>query len=305
MTKRNVDGLFDGVIENYHVQKRYEKRNGEFLWANVSASLIPAVDREGPRLAVIVEDVSSRKQAESSLAVTQAELARVSRFTTMGELVASIAHEVNQPLSAIATNSQAALRWLARETPNLDEVVAALNRVNRDASLAGEVISRIRNFLSRGGIKREVLNVKRILDDLLLMLQTLLQESSVRVDVRIAPGLPRLQADLVQLQQVMLNLVVNAIEAMRDQNLLERVLTITVTADATDGALFSFSDSGTGIPPEMEAKIFDALFSTKRDGLGMGLAISRSIIENHGGRLRLEATAGAGANFVFNIPISE
>ena len=305
MTKRNVDGLFDGVIENYHVQKRYEKRNGEFLWANVSASLIPAVDREGPRLAVIVEDVSSRKQAESSLAVTQAELARVSRFTTMGELVASIAHEVNQPLSAIATNSQAALRWLSRETPNLDEVVAALNRVNRDASLAGEVISRIRNFLSRGGIKREVLNVKRILDDLLLMLQTLLQESGVRVDVRIAPGLPSLQADLVQLQQVMLNLVVNAIEAMRDQNLLERVLTITVTADATDGALFSFSDSGTGIPPEMEAKIFDALFSTKRDGLGMGLAISRSIIENHGGRLRLEATAGAGANFVFNIPISE
>jgi PAS domain S-box-containing protein len=305
MTKQNVDGLFDGVIDNYHVQKRYEKRNGDFLWANVSVSLIPAVDREGPRLAVIVEDVTSRKQAETSLAVTQAELARVARFTTMGELVASIAHEVNQPLSAIATNSQAALRWLARETPDLHEVVAALNRVNRDASLAGDVIARIRNFLSMGGIKRELVEVRRIVDDLLLMLQTLLQESGVQVEVRIAPNLPELLADPVQLQQVMLNLVVNAVEAMRDQTLCIRVLTIAVTENAMEGVVFSVRDTGLGISPSMEGKIFDALFSTKRDGLGMGLAISRSIIENHGGRLRLEAAAGAGANFVFNIPVSQ
>jgi PAS domain S-box-containing protein len=304
MTMQNVHGLFDGVIDNYHVQKRYEKRNGDFLWANVSVSLIPAVDREGPRLAVIVEDISSRKQAENSLAVTQAELARVSRFTTMGELVASIAHEVNQPLSAIATNSQAALRWLQRETPDLQEVVAALNRVNRDASLAGEVITRIRNFLSRGGIKRDVVDVRRILDDLLLMLHSLLQDSGVRVEVTIAPGLPVIQADQVQLQQVMLNLVVNAVDAMRDQALRERVLTISVTTGPTEGAVFSFRDSGPGIAPDMAAKIFDALFSTKRDGLGMGLAISRSIVENHGGRLRLETVPGAGANFVFNIPIN-
>lgn len=305
MTKRNVHGLFDGMIENYHVQKRYEKRGGGFLWANVSASLIPAVDREGPRLAVIVEDVSSRKQAENSLALTQAELARVSRFTTMGELVASIAHEVNQPLSAIATNSQAALRWLAREKPDFDEVVAALKRVNRDASLAGEVITRIRNFLRMGGIKRETLNARSIIEDLLLMLQTPLQESGVQVHVAIAPNLPILQADLVQLQQVMLNLVINAIDAMRDQMLEARVLSISVTANPTEGALFRFSDTGPGIPQAMGEKIFDALFSTKRDGLGMGLAISRSIIENHGGRLRLETATGAGANFVFNIPISQ
>lgn len=304
MTKQNVDGLFDGVIDTYHVQKRYEKRNGDFLWGNVSVSLIPAVDREGPRLAVIVEDVTSRKQAETSLAVTQAELARVSRFTTMGELVASIAHEVNQPLSAIATNSQAALRWLARETPDLDEVVAALNRVNRDASLAGKVITRIRNFLRMGGIKREVLDVKSMLDNLLQMLQTMLLETGVRVDVAIAPDLPVVHADLVQLQQVMLNLVVNAVDAMRDQPPAGRVLNISVTDHPQEGALFKFSDTGPGIPSDMKEKIFDALFSTKRDGLGMGLAISRSIIENHGGRLRLE-TASAGAKFVFNIPISQ
>ncbi|MBR0565587.1 PAS domain S-box protein [Azoarcus sp. L1K30] len=304
MTKRNVDGLFDGVIDNYHVQKRYETRSGGFFWANVSVSLIPAVDREGPRLAVIVEDVSSRKKAESALAATQAELARVSRFTTMGELVASIAHEVNQPLAAITTNSKAAIRWLARETPDLDEVAAALNRMNRDASLAGEVIARIRNFLSMGGIKHEVVDVRRMLDDLLLMLQTLLLEAGVAIDVSIAPDLPRLEADLIQLQQVMLNLVVNAVEAMRDHPSRDRTLTITVVSDPLDGARFSFNDTGPGIPPEIEATIFNALFSTKGGGLGMGLAISRSIIENHGGRLWLETTPGMGATFVFNLPVS-
>ena len=303
LTKRNVHGLLDGAIGNYHVQKRYEKRDGGLLWANVSASLIPAIDREGPRLAVIVEDVSSRKEAESALAATQTELARVSRFTAMGELVASIAHEVNQPLSAIVTNSQAALRWLARETPDYQEVVAALKRVNRDASLAGEVIARIRSFLSRGGIKRERLVARQILADLLQMLQNMLQEAAVRVDLRVAPRLPDLLADPVQLQQVLLNLVVNAVDAMRGQAHRARILRIAVTEDPEQGVLFSVSDTGPGIAPEMAAKIFDALFSTKSRGLGMGLAISRSIVENHGGRLRLLPEAAGGAHFVFNIPV--
>ncbi|MER2538092.1 MAG: ATP-binding protein [Azonexus sp.] len=301
-TTHNVHGLFDGAIGNYHVQKRYEKKNGGYLWANVSASLIPAVDRDGPRLAVIVEDVSASKEAENTLAVTQKELARVSRFTTMGELVASIAHEVNQPLSAIVTNSQAALRWLARDTPDYQEVVAALNRVNRDASLAGGVITRIRTFLSKGEIKREPVDIRRIVDDLLLMLQTMLEDAQVAVEVHISPGLPVLLADSVQLQQVMLNLAVNAVDAMRDQTQFARVLGIAVTGNPREGIIFQVSDTGPGISPGMEGKIFDALFSTKRDGLGMGLAISRSIIENHGGRLRLKAVAEAGARFVFNIP---
>lgn len=302
MTKRNVHGLLDGTLGNYSVQKRYEKKGGGYLWANVSASLIPAVDRDGPRLAVIVEDVTSRKAAESALAATQAELARVARFTTMGELVASIAHEVNQPLSAIVTNSQAALRWLARETPDHGEVVAALNRVNRDASLAGDVIARIRNFLSKGGIKRETVPLRRIVDDLLGMLQTLLLEGEIQVDVLIAPTVPNLQADPVQLQQVLLNLLVNAVDAMRDSGSRERVVTLAVTGNGDEGVVFSVRDTGPGIPPGVEGKIFDALFSTKRDGLGMGLAISRSIVENHGGRLWLEPGAGTGAKFVFNIP---
>ncbi|MBS1143338.1 MAG: sensor hybrid histidine kinase [Proteobacteria bacterium] len=304
MTLRNVHGLFDGTIDNYHVQKRYERRDGSHLWANVSASLIPAVDLEGARLAVIVEDVSSRKAAEGALAATQSELARVARFTTMGELVASIAHEVNQPLSAIVTNSQAALRWLARETPDIDEVVAALSRVNRDATLAGEVIARIRNFLRMGGINRERIDVRQILESLLQMLQVMLQEANVEANLQIAATLPDLHADPVQLQQVLLNLVVNAVDAMREQEGGARLLCIRVDEDAAEGVVFSVRDTGPGIPKVDAEKIFDALFSTKSDGLGMGLAISRSIVENHGGRLRLRAHAEGGAHFVFNIPIS-
>jgi len=302
MTMRNVRGVFDGAIDNYHVQKRYEKKGGGYLWANVSVSLIPAVDLAGPRLAVIVEDVSSRKLAEDALAATRAELARVSRFTTMGELVVSIAHEVNQPLSAIVTNSQAAIRWLVRETPDYQEVVAALNRVNRDATLAGDVIARIRNFLSMGGIKREPVEIGRLVDDLLMMLQTLLQEVEIQVKVSIPEALPKMLADAVQLQQVLLNLIVNAVDSMRDPACRIRMLSIAATSDVADGVIFSVGDTGPGIPPGLEGKIFEALFSTKCDGLGMGLAISRSIVENHGGQLRLESTASSGTTFVFNIP---
>jgi PAS domain S-box-containing protein len=303
LTELNVHGLMDGIVPSYQLEKRYEKRNGGYLWANVSASRIPAVDDVGPLLAVIVEDISSRKRAESELVATQTELVRVSRFTAMGELAASIAHEVNQPLSAIATNSQAALRWMSRDTPNLAEVVAALNRVYRDANLAGDVIARIRNFLSRGGIKHERIAVQTILYDLLRMLHTLFQESSVQVSVLVSPALPNLNADKVQLQQVLLNLMVNAVEAMREQPLDQRFLCIAVAEQTTQGIVFSVCDSGSGIPPELQPKIFDALFSTKSDGLGMGLAISRSIVENHGGWLRLEPGGGTGACFGFNIPL--
>jgi PAS domain S-box-containing protein len=303
MTARIVHGLMDGDMNSYQLEMRYEKRTGGYLWANVSASRIPAVEGDGPWLAVIVQDISARKQAESELAATQTELVRVSRFTAMGELAASIAHEVNQPLSAIATNSQAALRWMSRDTPDLGEVVAALNRVYRDANLAGDVITRIRNFLSRGGIKHERIAVHNILYDLLRMLNTLFQESSVQVSVLVSPALPYLNADKVQLQQVLLNLMVNAVEAMREQPTGQRLLSISVIEQDSQGIVFSVCDSGRGIAPEMQPKIFDALFSTKGDGLGMGLAISRSIVENHGGWLRLESQDSPGACLRFNIPL--
>lgn len=301
-TARNVHGLVDGELPAYHTQKRYERRGGGYLWANVSASRIPAMAEDGPMLAVIVEDITSRMEAERSLAATRAELARVSRFTAMGELVASIAHEVNQPLAAVITNSQAALRWLSLATPNLDEVAAALHRVNRDATLAGEVIARIRKFLRAGELRREGIDIARLLDELLQMLQAMLTDNGVQVRVHLPDPPPAFTADAVQLQQVILNLIVNAVDALRETPAGARALAIIVTAEPTGGVRIAVHDSGPGIRPESEAKLFDAFFSTKPDGLGMGLAISRSIIENHGGRLWLDRTQPGGACFVFTIP---
>ncbi|MCB1895606.1 MAG: PAS domain S-box protein [Zoogloeaceae bacterium] len=301
-TRRNVDGLVKGTFPSYKIQKRYEKQDGAFLWANVCVSRIPAVSAEGPMLAVIVEDISLRIQAERSLTTTRRELARVGRYTAMGELAASIAHEINQPLSAVITNSEAALRWLSHATPNIDEVVAGLKRVNRDARMASSVIARIRSFLQASELRRERVDVARMLDELLQMLQLLLAEAGVQVTVESIAPKPFLMADPVQLQQVLLNLIVNAADAMRDQPEGERSLCIAVTRGRDGGLLFSVSDSGPGVEHAAEARLFEAFYSTKPKGLGMGLAISRGIVENHGGRLWLDHGKGRGACFSFAIP---
>ena len=301
-TARNVHGLVDGELPAYRTQKRYERRGGGHLWANVSASRIPAIAEDGPMLAVIVEDITSRMEAERSLAATRTELARVARFTAMGELVASIAHEVNQPLAAVITNSQAALRWLSLDTPNLAEVAAALHRANRDATLAAAVIARIRKFLRAGEIKRERVDLPRILDELLQMLRATLAEHSVQVSLRLPSPPPALTADPVQLQQVILNLIVNAVDALRETPPEARSLAIEVSAEPAGGVRFAVHDSGPGVAPDSQARLFDAFFSTKPDGLGMGLAIARSIVENHGGRLWLDPTARPGACFAFTLP---
>jgi PAS domain S-box-containing protein len=301
-TRANVAELYDGKYPNYHLQKRYTKKNGDYLWANVCVSRIPAMEQDTPLLAVIVEDISLRMEAERSLVSTRNELTRISRFTAMGELVASIAHEINQPLSAVITNSDAALRWLTRPTPNLEEVHAALKRVNRDANLASAVIARIRTFLRTGDIKRELIQIKPMLDELLQMLKNTLSETEISVQVDYPPMPLVLMADPVQLQQVLLNLIMNAVDAMRELSQQERLLQISVHTTALNSLQFSIEDNGLGIHTDMETKLFNAFFSTKPNGLGMGLAISRSIVENHGGRLWCDTERSVGARFIFTIP---
>ena len=303
-TRDNVYSLLEGRRGSYQVQKHYARKDGSYLWAKVCASVIPVVDREGPRIAVIVEDLSAQKTAEEALAKTQADLARVSRLTTMGELVASIAHEVNQPLAAIVANSHAALRWLEHQEPNYQEVVAALQRAHRDATHAGNVIKRIRGFMKKEDLKREPVDIPLMVDALVQMLQRLLIQHEVALDVCIAPALPELLGDQVQLQQVILNLVVNAIDAMRGENNRARRIVIEVGATPSSGIVFSVADSGPGIPERIAATIFEPFHSTKSDGLGMGLAISKSIIQSHGGSLWLEATSAEGTCFNFCIPVN-
>ncbi len=301
-TRDNVSDLLAGRCGSYQLQKRYACKDGHYLWAKVCASVIPVVEEAGPRIAVIVEDLSAQKMAEDALAQTQADLARVSRLTTMGELVASIAHEVNQPLAAIAANSHAALRWLQREEPNYQEVAAALQRVHRDAAHAGHVIARIRSFLKKEGIKRERVNVPGMIDALIQMLRRTLLDTGTAIEVRIRAPLPELMADQVQLQQVLLNLLVNALDALRQPGAHERRITITVQAAPPEHLRFAVEDTGPGIPTEQAAAIFEAFYSTKSDGLGMGLAISKSIIGIHAGTLWLDNPGAPGSRFVFSIP---
>ncbi|MBL8470773.1 MAG: PAS domain S-box protein [Rhodocyclaceae bacterium] len=303
-TRENLYGLLEGQRGSYQMHKHYQRKDGSVLWAKVCASVIPVVHREGPRIAVIIEDLTAQKTAEDALARTQADLARVSRLTTMGELVASIAHEVNQPLAAIATNSHAALRWLECEEPDYQEVVAALHRVHRDAAHAGHVIQRIRNFLKKDELKRIAVDVHGMLDALIQMLRWPLNEAQVQIDVRLPERIPVLMGDQVQLQQVMVNLLVNAVEAMRSQSGRPRCITVEVREDAARGALFSVADSGPGVPAEIAATIFEPFNSTKHDGLGMGLTISRTIVEQHGGKLWLDASGPGGSRFAFNIPVN-
>ena len=301
-TRTNVSELYDGKYPNYHLQKRYTKKNGDYLWANVCVSRIPANDADTPLLAVIIQDISLRMQAERSLETTRNELTRVSRFTAMGELVASIAHEINQPLSAVITNSDAALRWLTRPTPDLAEVQAALKRVNRDANLASAVIARIRKFLRTGELKREQIQIQTLLQELLQMLQSTLSEAEVSVQIEPLPTPLYLMADPVQLQQVLVNLIMNGIDAMRELAKSERLLRIKVQQIETNTLQFTIEDNGLGIKHGTAGKLFDAFFSTKQNGLGMGLAISRSIVENHGGRLWCDTARQTGACFIFTIP---
>ena len=304
ITRSNVYSLLEGQRGSYQVHKHYARKDGSFLWAKVCASVIPVVDREGPRIAVIVEDLTAQKNAEDALARTQTDLARVSRLTTMGELVASIAHEVNQPLAAIVTNSHAALRWLEREEPDYQEVVAALQRVHRDAAHAGSVITRIRNFLKKEGMKRLVVDITGMIDALIQMLRWTFSEAVVQVEVHLPERLPVLRGDQVQLQQVIINLLVNAVDAMRHQTDRPRRIVVDVREDKARGVLFSVADTGAGVPDDMAATIFEPFHSSKSDGLGMGLAISRTIVEHHGGALWLDASGPDGARFAFNIPVS-
>ena len=240
--------------------------------------------------------------AEEALLEAQAELARVTRAVDMGELVATIAHEVNQPLTAIVTNGNFCLRRLEGVTPNLDELRAAIAEIVSDGARASAVISRIRRLLRKGAPRRTGLDINRIIQDVGILLRTELTRGHVSLRIDLAPDLPRVAGDQVQLQQVLINLIMNAVEAMRLCAERPRKLLIR-SAKSTDGVLVQVQDSGPGIEPRLADRIFEPFFTTKAEGIGMGLAISHTIIESHGGHLSL-ASSSEGALFEFILPVT-
>jgi PAS domain S-box-containing protein len=251
----------------------------------------------------ISADITERKQAESDLRKMQGELAHLNRVMTVGELTASIAHEINQPLAAIVMNGNAALRWLALDPPNLGKVRDSAELIIRDGDRASQVIARIRALLKKTPLSKNRLDVNEFVLEVVDLTQGEIVRNGVRLRVELADSLPEILGDRIQLQQVMLNLIANAVEAMRLVQNHQRVLMIATNCCEKEIVAVTVSDNGPGIDSETADHVFDAFSTTKPEGMGMGLAISRSIIEAHGGRLWIEANHKSGATFRFTLPI--
>lgn len=242
-----------------------------------------------------------RNHAEEALRQAQVDLARVSRITTMGELTASLAHEVNQPIAAAVTNANTCLRWLTGEHPDLEEARAAAMRIVIDGKRAAEIISRVRQLFKKGAAQRELVDMNEIVREMIVLLHGEISRYNIVVETELPADLPQVMADRVQLQQVLMNLVINGIEAMKDTD-GTRELAIRSRRTEREEVLVSVADSGVGLPLQGTEQIFSAFFTTKPQGTGMGLRISRSIVESHGGRLWAANNPARGANFSFTLP---
>jgi len=242
-----------------------------------------------------------RKRAEEALSQAQADLSRVSRVTTMGELTASLAHEVNQPIAAAVTNANTCLRWLTRDHPDLEEARAAAMRIVKDGTRASEIIRRTRLLFKKGTPQRELVDVNEVIREMVVLLRSEAARYNISVRTDLAADLPQVMGDRVQLQQVLMNLMLNGIEAMKDVD-GKREMVIQSQRAESEEVLVSVRDTGVGLPPQQTDQIFKAFFTTKPQGTGMGLSISHSIVESHGGRLWAAESSRGGASFHFTLP---
>ena len=299
----------EGPLRDWRVEKRYRRKDGSVIWADVSVVFVPSTTESTPAFfASVIVDFTERKLAEEklhqkevALREAQIQLAHVSRVTTMGELAASIAHEVNQPLAGIVTNANASLRWLAGEMPDLNEARGAIRRIIRDGNRAGDVISRMRALFQKACAVKERLDINEAIEEVVILAQSELRRNKVSLRTELAATLPPVAGDRVQLQQVVLNLILNGIEAMSTLEDCARELVIMTERGTGDEVRVAVRDVGLGLDPQHAERMFEAFYTTKPGGLGVGLAISRSIVESHGGRLWAMPNDGPGATFQFTL----
>jgi PAS domain S-box-containing protein len=302
--ERASKAFWDGVRsgEGFAIETRsLRAQDGTYRWHLQQA--VALRDSEGKVLKFVgtTTDIDDQKRTEEALRQAQGDLARINRVTTMGELAASLAHEVSQPISGAITNVNVCLRKLASDQPDLDEVRAAVTRIGRDAQRAAEIIAGIRSQFEKSAPSQESLNVNEIIPETIALLRDEAVRHNIVVRTELAADLPQIVGDRVQLQQVAMNLIVNSIEAMKDVDGM-RELIIRSQRSENEQALVSVSDTGIGFPQQLAEQIFDPFFTTKLHGTGMGLRISRSIVELHGGRLWAQSVAGRGATFHLNLP---
>jgi len=250
----------------------------------------------------ILQQVEEQKRTEEALQITRAELARVGRITTIGELTASIAHEVNQPLAAVVANADACVAWLSHQSPNLAEARAAAERAIDGATRASNVISRIRSLITKAATERDQVQLNEIIEEVMALVNFQASTNNISLMLELTPSLPMVFADRIQLQQVILNVTMNGFEAMSGVTDRPKQLLIRSQMQDSSHVTVSIQDSGVGVDADVLARLFEPFFTTRSEGIGMGLAISLSIIESHGGRLWAESTVNQGSVFRFTLP---
>jgi PAS domain S-box-containing protein len=297
-----IADLLDGKCQQFKIEKRYRRKDGQPVWARNNVSILPATDREPRFLMALSEDITQRKLSEEALAKARSELAKVANITSLGVLTASIAHEVNQPLSGIVTNASTCLRMLSADPPNIEGARETARRTIRDGNRASEVITRLRTLYSKKEPSPESMDLNEAAREVAALSVSEMQRSGVILRHDLADDLPPVVGDRIQLQQVILNFLRNAADAMSRINDRPRELLIKTERDEANRIRLSVKDSGVGFTPQAADKIFQAFYTTKTDGMGIGLSVSRSIIEAHQGRIWATPNDGPGSTFCFAIP---
>jgi len=294
--------LLAGERQQFQIEKQYRRKDGTSVWVWNNVSIVPGTERVPRFLMALSEDITLRKLSEEALAKARSELTRVARITSLGVLTASIAHEVNQPLSGIITNASTCLRMLSADPPNVDGALETVRRTIRDGNRASDVITRLRALYSKKEPSPECMDLNEATREVTALSSSELQRSGVILRYEFDDDLPAVIGDRVQLQQVILNLLRNAADAMSTIDVRPRELVIRTEHDEENQVRLSVKDTGVGLTPQAAEKIFEAFYTTKTDGMGIGLSISRSIVEAHQGRIWARPNDGPGATFSFAMP---
>jgi PAS domain S-box-containing protein len=295
--------LREGARVRYEIETRCQRKDGTYLPVNTYFSAVSGRAPQQLAFLVVTVDITARRTAEDALRAAQSELARAARLTTVGAMAASIAHEINQPLASIVTNGNAGLRWLARPEPNLEEARSALERVVKEGHRAAQIITGIRAMFKKESGERSPVAINELVCEVVASSLAELKSRRVSLSLQLFDDLSPAQADRVQLQQVLMNLITNAIDSMA--SVTNRPHTLVVRSERLDEwVLISIQDSGTGIAREQAERIFDAFYTTKPNGIGLGLSITRSIVESHGGRLSVSPVQPYGSVFQIMLPAS-